>query len=143
MYSYKDSPDNVGTYSAVLNLFLASIVMAGFREPNILDVGAGTGLYAEALLNAGCNVTALDPSPDSMRNTSATKIYSTLENASLPDNSFDAIHIKDSLEHVRDKDEFFEKCHVVIRPGGIVMCVFDENPTIISIASILSVGRTI
>jgi ubiquinone/menaquinone biosynthesis C-methylase UbiE len=73
------------------------------------------------------DVTAIDPSLASMHFTTAKKIFSTIENAGLPEASYDGIHIKDVLEHIKNKTNFFLHCGRLLKPSGVCICVFDEK----------------
>ena len=103
--------------------------------PDLVDIGAGNGIYSEYLCDAGAKVRALDPSPQSMQLTGVEKIHKVLEQADIPSESADGIHIKDSLEHIADKRSFFEHCGRILRPRGIIVCVFEEANILYSLPS--------
>jgi 2-polyprenyl-3-methyl-5-hydroxy-6-metoxy-1,4-benzoquinol methylase len=96
------------------------------NRKKVLDVGAGIGIYSEYMLMKGYSVTALDPSPDSMKQTRAKKVYSTLDCSQLLANSQTGIHIKDVLQHIPDKDLFLSLCSNLLEVGGVIACVFRE-----------------
>jgi ubiquinone/menaquinone biosynthesis C-methylase UbiE len=43
---------------------VVGLALSGIDVHSVLDVGAGTGLFSEAFLHAGCEVSGLDVNPD-------------------------------------------------------------------------------
>ncbi len=95
-------------------------LFTGFKG-NILEIGAGTGAFANAMNNKGWNVTALEP--DEITRKRAKDIYKInllpIESLyNLPDNSFDVITLWHVLEHVHDLNGYFNAFHKLLKPNG-------------------------
>jgi 2-polyprenyl-3-methyl-5-hydroxy-6-metoxy-1,4-benzoquinol methylase len=95
-------------------------LFTGFKG-NILDIGAGTGAFANAMQVKGWKVTALEP--DEITRTRAKENYNlellpieVLYN--LPENSFDVITLWHVLEHVHDLNGYFKAVHKLLKPNG-------------------------
>ena len=95
-------------------------LFTGFKG-NILEIGAGTGAFANAMNNKGWNVTALEPDENTRKR--AKDIYKInllpIESLyNLPDNSFDVITLWHVLEHVHDLNGYFNAFHKLLKPNG-------------------------
>jgi 2-polyprenyl-3-methyl-5-hydroxy-6-metoxy-1,4-benzoquinol methylase len=93
----------------------------GKSNGNILDVGAGTGAFLNAMKNANWNVTGLEP--DENARTKALELYNLdLKEAeklfSLPAESFDAITLWHVLEHVHALHEYVEQLKNLVSKDG-------------------------
>ena len=42
---------------------VADLAIEGIEITNVLDVGTGSGIFAEAFAKRGCSVTGIDPNP--------------------------------------------------------------------------------
>jgi SAM-dependent methyltransferase len=92
----------------------------------LLDVGCASGIFLREALRSGWNIAGVEPNEqlyakaieylgrDRIRN-------ATLQEASLPCESFDAITLWDVLEHVVDPPEFLQTCAGLTKPGGIII----------------------
>lgn len=95
--------------------------VTGKETGTLLDVGAGTGAFANTMLMAGWQITALEPDETARRN--AQKKYSLNLSSpdqlfSLPENQFDAITMWHVLEHVHDLHGYLAQLHKILKPGG-------------------------
>lgn len=76
-------------------------------EREVLDVGAGTGIFGKAMEKKGRTVTSIDPAFDSID-----------FRAFRPGKTFDAIVFWQSLEHVEDPVAYIMKARKLLKPGG-------------------------
>ena len=95
-------------------------LFTGFKG-NLLEIGAGTGAFANAMKMKGWNVTALEP--DEITRTRAKDNYNlellpieALYN--LPEKSFDVITLWHVLEHVHDLKGYFNAFYKLLKPNG-------------------------
>ena len=91
------------------------------KKGDLLDVGAGTGAFANTMKNAGWNVTGLEP--DEVAREKAESNYGLtlgeLSNlAHLSPASYDAITLWHVLEHVHDLHGYLGKFYEILKPGG-------------------------
>ena len=97
------------------------------RSPDVLDVGAGTGIFAVALarLTAARRVIAVDASPAMLaRATRHDKVrYLTADAAALPiaGARFDLALLSRVIHHVPDRSRAGAELKRVLRPGGAVV----------------------
>ena len=92
------------------------------RGSRVLDLGAGTGKLSRALLDAGFDVTAVEPLDDMRAVLAGTigaerALAGTAEAIPLPDASVDAVTMADSF-HWFDEQPAIEEIRRVLRPGG-------------------------
>ena len=89
----------------------------------LLDIGCGTGtLLKEARAFYEC--TGLEPSDRAAKKARAAGfrvIHTTVEQAEIPDDSFDVVTMDAVLEHVRNPIEVLQRTNRMLRPGGIVV----------------------
>ena len=105
--------------------------VAGLAGKQVVDVGCGGGLLAEAMAGRGATVTAIDLSGDALaiarlhllesaplhvdyRNTTAEEL------ASSSPHSFDVVTCMELLEHVPDPAALVRACAELVAPGGSV-----------------------
>jgi SAM-dependent methyltransferase len=100
--------------------YWADITRHFARDTELLDIGCGSAWLAEHF----DRYTGLDASEDAVRiatergrNVSRADVDRPLE---LADGSFDAIIIKDVLEHVDNPAALVREAHRLLRPGGRV-----------------------
>jgi SAM-dependent methyltransferase len=86
----------------------------------LLDVGCGSGWLADHF----ADYTGIDGSPDAVGRAQARSRNVTLGDIDRPlpyeDTSFDAVVLKDVLEHVADPVALVCEVRRVVRPGGLV-----------------------
>jgi 2-polyprenyl-3-methyl-5-hydroxy-6-metoxy-1,4-benzoquinol methylase len=93
----------------------------GLQQGSLLEVGAGTGFFAEAMIRAGWQVTALEPDPGARRlakERAALHLQPAEELYQLPAASFDVITLWHVLEHVHDLSGYLQQFHRLLRPHG-------------------------
>ena len=87
----------------------------------LLEVGAGTGAFANAMTIKGWKVTALEPDAASRERALSTyqiKIAPIDELFTLGENKFDVITLWHVLEHVHDLNDYIRTFYKLLRPNG-------------------------
>ncbi len=100
------------------------------RNKQILDVGCGGGILAEAMAAAGAEVTGIDLAESAL---SAARTHmgisgvavdyrriSAEDLAEKSPESFDAVTCMELLEHIPDPASILHACALLVRPGGQV-----------------------
>lgn len=115
-------------YHAVRNITLKSKCnllkqTTGLEHGNLLDIGAGTGAFAQTMQEAGWQITGLEPDA-SARNIAQQKFGLQLQTPNnlyqLSNEQFDAITMWHVLEHVHDLHAYLEKFHAILKPNGLL-----------------------
>jgi ubiquinone/menaquinone biosynthesis C-methylase UbiE len=99
------------------------------------DIGAGTGKFTVKLAERGYPVLAVEPNAD-MRGqlaitlapyANAMIIAGTAEATTLPEHSVDILTVAHAL-HWFNLDAFRAECRRVVRPGGLVIAIYNHVP---------------
>lgn len=87
----------------------------------VLDVGCGgkRPAFLRPIENIASAIDGVDPSDEvaehpALRN----RWHATLEDADIPDNTYDLAFAYNVVEHITDPVSFLEKIHRVLKPGG-------------------------
>ncbi|MDS4073013.1 MAG: bifunctional 2-polyprenyl-6-hydroxyphenol methylase/3-demethylubiquinol 3-O-methyltransferase UbiG [Defluviicoccus sp.] len=111
----------------------------GLRDKDVLDVGCGGGILAEAMAARGARVTGIDLS-DKALGVARLHLYesgqqvnyrksSAEELAAEMPSAFDAVTCLEMLEHVPDPASTVKACATLLKPGGIaVFSTINRNP---------------
>ncbi len=101
--------------------------LAPLERPAILDLGCGKGRFARHLERTASNVVGIDLSSRMLAETHGLKC-ARANGTRLPfaDASFDAAIAVETLEHVRNVDQFLDEARRVLRPDGRLIIV-DKN----------------
>ena len=108
-------------------------------EKQVLDIGCGGGILAEAMAHHGANVTAIDKAEASL---SVAKLHllesklninyvdSTAEAfAESHSEKFDVVTCLEMLEHVPDPASVVAACQRLVKPGGLIFfSTINRNP---------------
>lgn len=132
--AYDDSlPHHVmDHYQAKRVSFIKKQVPVGGK---LLDVGCGTGVLAEALVNEGYDVTGLDPFQGMLkyvkqRVPELDTVHGRGEDMPFPDSTFDFTYCVAVMHHVAEKPNVRQTLLEMVRvtkPGGKIM-IWDHNP---------------
>jgi ubiquinone/menaquinone biosynthesis C-methylase UbiE len=107
----------------------------GYKVGNkLLDYGSGAGALACVFGEKGYEVFGVDPDIDSvnmakLRNCNSNVSFHLLENDVLPfeDNKFDIITSKSVIEHVENKEKYFDEVVRVLKDDGIFYIAYNCN----------------
>ncbi len=93
----------------------------GLQKGSLLDIGAGTGAFANTMQEAGWQVTGLEP--DSTTRQRAKDLYNiSLQNTEelfqLPAQSFDAITMWHVMEHVHELHTYTQQIKLLLKENG-------------------------
>lgn len=96
------------------------------------DVGSGTGIFAEQLLNSGCAVFAVEPNGDMRRKAEErlsqregfVSVNGSAAHTGLPDRSVDFVSAAQAF-HWFEPEAFRGECRRILRPGGKVVLVYN------------------
>lgn len=107
---------------------LADVIGPLPRGGRALEIGTGTGILLERLLDSGfAEVVGIEPSTAAMDGASARVRPFIQEGifrgADFPPASFDLICCFQTLEHVPDPREMAAACATLLKPGGILALV--------------------
>ena len=100
----------------------------------LADIGSGTGIFTQQLLDFGCKVLAVEPNRD-MREKAEEKLShnknfisvdGSASHMGLPDHSVDLITAAQAF-HWFEPEAFRRECHRVLKLGGKVMIVYNSR----------------
>lgn len=104
------------------------------QSSSIADIGSGTGILTNQLLEMGSKVYGVEPNKD-MRSiaenklagvTGFTSVDGTAENTKLEDNSVDFVTVAQAF-HWFDIFDFKKECQRILRPNGLVVLVWNSR----------------
>lgn len=117
-----------------MNKHYRSLKNRGKLGKRLLDVGCETGVFLEIAKDNGWQVVGLEPSPGTAeycRQIGLNVLTSSLEEADLPDNSFDVVTLFNVLEHLYAPDEALMEVNRILKEGGLIVI---EVPNIDSLS---------
>lgn len=100
----------------------------------VADIGSGTGIFSQQLLDKQLNVFAVEPNAD-MRSiaekklnsyASFTSVHGTAEDTGLPDDSMDLVTVAQAF-HWFDKPKFRKECQRILKPHAHVALVWNSR----------------
>lgn len=99
------------------------------------DIGAGTGKFTVKLAERSYSLFAVEPNADMRRQLTITLapfpnvkiIDGTAEATTLPNHSVDILTVAHAL-HWFNPDAFRAECRRVIKPGGLVIAIYNLTP---------------
>ena len=123
-------------YPAPLYGFLKHRLGAG-RRCVVADIGSGTGIFAEPLLEAGCTVYCVEPNREMREAAEQTlgprydefrSVAGTAEATMLPDRSVELVTAAQAF-HWFDPPRAGAECRRIVRPGGHAALVWNTRQT--------------
>lgn len=98
----------------------------------VLDIGCGSGWLTGFLGSLGWEAMGIDVDPKSVKAARSRGLdvrLGTLEAQGFPADYFDAVVMSHVIEHIHDPLELLQKCHRVLKKGGILSMT---TPNIVS-----------
>ncbi len=92
----------------------------GKTSGSLLDIGSGTGAFANEMKNSGWQITALEPDELARKNSLELYNIKALSTSNLfnLEDKFDAITLWHVLEHVYPLHEYIEQIKKLLKPDG-------------------------
>jgi SAM-dependent methyltransferase len=95
------------------------------KPGKILDIGCATGIFLNGMKQLGWSVVGIEPNTIAAnyakKRFGIDVIIGYIDDAHLPDESFDVITLWDVLEHVPDPNFFIKTIYKLLKPGGFVI----------------------
>jgi 2-polyprenyl-3-methyl-5-hydroxy-6-metoxy-1,4-benzoquinol methylase len=106
---------------------LRVMTLEGRQKGKLLDVGCGSGRFLAEMRALGWEVSGVEPDGQAVRAArerfGLSVLEGTLEKASFPDDSFDAITMWHVIEHVLDPIGTVKECCRVLKPKGKLVAI--------------------
>ena len=123
--SYHRDDVYIQNQSLFRNIFRATLkkVLKYKKKGSVLEVGSSTGLLLTLFLEAGWDVTGVEPSKKSSeyaRNRGIRTINETFEKAVTLE-KYDVIVFNHVLEHLKDPEEVLKKAYGLLKDDGILV----------------------
>lgn len=97
----------------------------------IVDIGAGTGNYSQALIEKGYTVISVEPEGQMRKNGVSNEINwvdSFVENIELPNNVATGVIIINAVHHFSNVEKGLKEIYRIMRKGGeLLIFTFDPN----------------
>jgi 2-polyprenyl-3-methyl-5-hydroxy-6-metoxy-1,4-benzoquinol methylase len=105
-------------------LKLGNLIRSRFPVPGrLLDIGCSRGWFLDVMQGWECHGNEI-VTPDALaaREHHGDRIVnSAFEDYPMRENYFDVITMQDVFDHMRDPMQALEKCHRMLRPGGLIV----------------------
>jgi SAM-dependent methyltransferase len=114
------------------------------KAGSLLDIGCGYGHFVELMRDYGWTVCGIDPSSrilNSAKKKGLPVIETTIDDASFPRNSFDAITAFYVLEHLTDPLAALKKIFLLLKPGGFLVIRVPHTTPIVRFLSVFRINN--
>lgn len=110
------------------NVRIVDLIQKYQKKGRFLDIGVGTGLLMEIANQRGFEVYGLDVSSYAIKTvekrlkvkTKSRLKISELNKNSFPENFFDVVNLRHSIEHVKNPSQTLSNVYRILKPGGVV-----------------------
>ncbi|SMY01844.1 Methyltransferase domain-containing protein [Brevibacterium sp. 239c] len=92
---------------------------------DVCDLGAGTGILSNALLERGANVTAVDPDEVALAKNPARSLIGSAEDTGLPEASVDVVSVAQAW-HWFDESSAAAEIARILRPSGHLVILINQ-----------------
>lgn len=123
---YKDEFENNKNKTNLLDWDVSSIkenLKSNSPKPLLLDAGCGMGLFLYKAKIAGFECEGIELSPYAAKfveSVGFTVQNASLENAEMPEGKYDAIVMREVIEHLADPKTILKKVYNALKPGGVL-----------------------
>src|SRR6476619_6852597 len=103
------------------NEYLSNLVRRASPAKQLVDFGAGRGLFAKSLRDSGRQVICIEPDSFQRREliSEGFEAFATLD--SLPDNSVELLFSLNVFEHIEDDRKAMGQVYQKLQPGGVLV----------------------
>ena len=115
-------------------------------DGRLLDIGCGYGHFLEIMAGRGWQTGGIDPSAATVvyaRGKGLDVMHTTIDEASLPEGSFQAVTMFYVLEHLTDPFAALQKVHNFLAPGGAVVIRIPDTTPIVRLLSALKISNNL
>ena len=137
------------SFAARLEVLDRCLSGIGLGATQWLDAGCGTGTLSRWLAKRGCQVNAVDASPEMLRVAAqfaqsskvrglAFQRIDTIERLPFANNSFDGIVCSSVIEYVRDPNACLKEFYRVLRPAGVLLVSVPSARSMVRVLSRLT-----
>jgi len=118
--------------------------LVGKATLKVLEIGAGRGVFLEAAIVRGHEVTAQDISQDAVdairQRLGIPALAGPLESLGLASGTFDLVHMNHVLEHIPDPARTLAEIRRLLSPGGILYVEVPRQSNLLNRLSCLMAG---
>ena len=120
----QDTPNLTRTYGR----YLRKLEKYQIPKQHLLEIGCGNGFFLKEARSQGFReVTGVEPSKDAIDQADpairSKIIYDMLRPGLFPTNTFSAICMFQTFDHVSEPSMLLEECVKLLQPGGVMLCL--------------------
>ncbi len=116
------------------------------EKGKVLDIGCGYGHFIEIMMSLGWATLGIDLSPKTLayaRKKGLNVAKASIDNATFPDGSFNAITAFYVLEHLANPLSTLKKVLKMLKPGGVIVIRVPCTTSIVRILSVFKVKNNL